>query len=211
MYSYKLVNRALVAALTLSILAVFIGIGAHLSPGPKVAHAAPTNSAAAGNPGRLQATPHAVDQARSADDLGVVALCRYDTSPVSVGDGDANDLRCGQTGELHTLSAGPVPAGLGTVEQSIVACTDAGNVAFTSNALDKVVWVKNTDTVNDVVITFGTAGTPDRTSPNTWMLRLGADAGSGTNEVVALPAGFGASFECDTAGAPSNLIVTAFR
>lgn len=195
----------------IAIASMLGGVLGYLVLQPIMASAAPSNTKAYGNPARLQASAHNVDQARTNDDLGMPALCRYDASPVAVGDGDANDIRCGQTGELHTLSGGPVPAGLAAVAQTVVACTDAGNVAFTSNALDKVVWVKNTDTTNDVVITFGTAGTPDRTSANTWMLRLGADAGSGTNEVVALPAGFGASFECDTAGAPSNLIVTSFR
>ena len=100
--------------------------------------------------------------------------------------------------------------GLSTVAHTTVACDDTGVVAFTSSAADKVVWLKNASTTQDVFVNWGTAGAPDRTDPTTYNIRLGADAGSGTAEVVALPAGFGASFECDAAAA-ANLIVSALR
>ncbi len=109
-----------------------------------------------------------------------------------------------------TLATSAAAANLDTVAHTTVACDDTGAVAFTSNAADVIVWVKNASTTQDVFINFGTAGAPDRTDPTTYNLRLGADAGSGTAEVVALPAGFGASFECDAAAA-ANLIVTALR
>lgn len=51
-------------------------------------------------PNRLHETAGLIDSAQS--DVGAVqaVACRYDTTPVSVGDGDLNAPRCAQTGEL---------------------------------------------------------------------------------------------------------------
>ena len=97
--------------LALALLVLASGaVGAMLAQ-PLIAAAAPTNTAAYGNPARLNATPHTRDVARTADDLGIVGMCLFDNTPVSVGDGDANDLRCADaTGALAigTLSGTPL-------------------------------------------------------------------------------------------------------
>lgn len=70
------------------------------------AGAVPSNLGTKSNtPARLYAVPAQVGDSRSDDDLGFPLMCRYDLTPIAVGDGDAQDLRCTQNGEAMVSPA----------------------------------------------------------------------------------------------------------
>ena len=122
---------------------------------------------------------------------------------------NAQFLSVSSAGSLATAGTQVVPTA------SQVSCTDAGNVAFTANAADMRLEITNTS-VDDVCVTWGTAGTPDRSDLSTCSFVLGANGG-GTSEVYITPADVqigGEAFECDGAasvGGSSKLMVTAWR
>lgn len=118
-----------------------------------------------------------------------------------------------QVADVDVSEANPAPTkqvDLDTPAHAELACDDTGAIAYASDAADVEVWVSNNSLANDVCIRFGTAGVPDRTSPQTCDLILGPYAGAGEKLVVALPIGFIGSFECDAAAA-SVLTVTSAR
>ena len=126
---------------------------------------------------------------------------------------NAQFLSVSSAGSLATAGTQVVPTA------SQVACTDNGHlgsaISFTANAADVRLEITNTS-VDDVCISWGTAGAPDRTDLSTCSFVLGANGG-GTSEVYITPADVqigGEAFECDGAasvGGSSKLMVTAWR
>lgn len=89
----------------------------------------------AAGPNQLYSAAGQISTAQTNTDSILKLGCRYDTTPVAVGDGESNAVRCQQTGEFLTVLNAALPAGdndIGNVDlefNGAAADTDVGAVS----------------------------------------------------------------------------------